>query len=206
MMGRMYGTLGAVGVGLFALTVVALHVPDPDLSVIDEPISMYSLGEYSWLSQAGTAAMGLGLSGVALGLRATLEPGKRVTASWVLMLIGGLGFVISALFVTDPTGSDEATTSGMLHDIGGYLSMLSVLVSVWMLRGVFSRDPVYQSFARVQMWFAGLVTASIVALLAFGEGRLGLMQRIFVVTVVVWLLVLAVRIRQTHTLEPAAAA
>ena len=80
---------------------------------------------------------------------------------------------------------------------------ISVLISVWMLRGVFSRDAVYRSFARIQTWFAGLVTASMVALLALGEGRLGLMQRVFVAAVVVWLLVLAVRIRRTPT--PAAA-
>lgn len=200
---RTYGTMGVVGVGLFALTVVALHILDPDLSVIDEPISVYSLGEYGWLSQLGTIAMGLGLIAIALGLRETLVSGKRVTASWVLVLIAGLGFIISGLFVTDPTGAIESTTSGTLHDLGGYLSMLSVLITVWMLRGVFSRDAVYQHFARTQMWFAVLVTASMVALLTFGEGQLGLMQRVFVVAVVVWLLVLAVRIRRTHTPAPA---
>lgn len=206
MTGRQYGAVGVVGVGLFALTVVALHILDPDLSVIDEPISMYSLGEYGWLSQVGTIAMGLGLIGIALGLRKTLASGKRVTASWVLILIGGLGFIISGVFVTDPTGTTEYTTSGTLHDLGGYLSMLSVLISVWMLRGVFSRDAVYQHFARPQRWFAGLVTASMVALLTLGEGQLGLIQRVFVVAVVVWLLVLAVRIRRTYTPAPATVA
>jgi hypothetical protein len=197
MTARKYGTVGVVGVLVYALSVVALHILDNDLSVADEPITMYSLGEYGWLSQAGTIAMGLGLIGIALGLRATLMPGKRVTASWVLMLIGGLGFIISGLFVPDPAGTTEPTTSGTLHDVGGYLSMLSVLVLVWMLRGVFSRDAVYRSFANIQMWFAVLVTASMVAFLALGEQQLGLMQRIFVVVVVVWLLVLANRTRQT---------
>ena len=199
MTARGYGTAGVVGVGLFALTVVALHILDPDLSVIDEPISVYSLGEYGWLSQVGTIAMGLGLIGIALGLRETLVSGKRVTASWVLVLIAGLGFIISGLFVTDPTGAIESTTSGTLHDLGGYISLLGVVITVWMLQGVFSRDAVYQHFARTQLWFAVLVTASMVALLTLGEGQLGLMQRPFVVAVVVWLLVLAVRIRRTHT-------
>lgn len=205
MTARRYGTVGVVGVGLFALTVGALHILDPDLSVIDEPISVYSLGEYGWLSQVGTIAMGLGLIGIALGLRETLVSGKRVTASWVLVLIAGLGFIISGLFVTDPTGAIESTTSGTFHELGGYLSMLSVLITVWMLRGVFSRDALYQHFARTQMWFAVLVTASMVALLTLGEGQLGLMQRVFVFAVVVWLLVLAVRIRRTHTPAPATA-
>jgi len=203
MTNKQYGTLGLVGVGTFVLALIALHVLDPDLSVIDEPISVYSLGEYGWLSQSGTVAMGLGMIGIALGLRATLVSGKRVTASWVLILIGGLGFIISGLFVTDPTGATESTTAGSLHDLGGYLSMLSVLISVWMLRGVFSRNDGYRHFARTQMWFAVLVTASMVALLALGEGQLGLMQRVFVVVVVLWLLVLAVRIQRTDTPAPA---
>jgi hypothetical protein len=204
--GRQYGTVGVVGVVVFALSVVALHILDTDVSVVNEPISIYSLGEYGWLSQAGTIAMGVGLIGIALGLRGTLMPGKRVTASWALMLIGGLGFIISGLFVPDPTGTTEATTSGTLHDVGGYVSMLSVLASVWMLRGVFSRDAPYRSFANIQMWFAVLVTASMVAFLALGEQQLGLMQRVFVVIVVVWLLVLGVRTRRTQAPVAAASA
>jgi hypothetical protein len=205
MASRTSATLGVVGVGLFALSVAVLHILDPDVSVVEEPISMYSLGEYGWLSRAGTIAMGLGLVGIALGLRATLVAGTRVNASWVLVLVGGLGFFVSGLFATDPTGTTERTTGGTLHDIGGLVSMLSVLISVWMLRGVFSRDPRYQSFAATQLWIAGVVTASMAALLALGETQLGLMQRVFVVAVVSWLLALGIEVRRTQALVRTAA-
>ncbi len=206
MNGKQYATVGVVGVGLFALTLVALHILDPDLSVTNNYISEYAFGEYGWLEQLGNIAMGLGVIGIALGLKQTLEPGKRVTASWILMLVGGLGFIVSGLFVTNPIGATESTTSGTLHDLGGSLSLLSVLISVWMLRGVFSRDDTYQHFARTQMWLAVLVTTATAALVAFGERQPGLVQRAFVVVVVVWLLVLALRVRQTDTLAPATTA
>lgn len=191
--------MGVVGVGLFGLALVALHALDPGLSVTDEYISTYALGEWGWLEQAGNVAVGIGVVGIALGLRQTLAAGPRVTASWILLLIGALGFMISGLFVTDPTAAVEPTTSGALHELGGYLSLLSVVFSVWVLRAVFARSDSYRRFARAQTWFAVVITASIAALLAFGEALPGLMQRIFVVAVVAWLLAVAGAIRRAGT-------
>jgi hypothetical protein len=44
--GRQYGTIGFAGVGLLVVTLVALHFLDPDLSVVDEYMSVYALGDY----------------------------------------------------------------------------------------------------------------------------------------------------------------
>lgn len=205
MSAKQYGILGIVGVASYLAANLALHILDPDLSIVETTISEYALGDYDWLSQGGTIAMGVGVAAVALGLRATLSPGKRVTAAWVLLLICGLGFIISGIFITDPAGTTEATTSGTLHELAGTVSMLTVLVSVWILRGVFTRDAAYRSFAVVQMWFAIAVTGAMALLLALGEDRLGLSQRILVVAVASWLLVLALRIQTTQTPTPASA-
>jgi hypothetical protein len=47
---RKYGTIGIFGVGVFLLANAALHLLDPDLSVIDTVINDYALGDYGWIS------------------------------------------------------------------------------------------------------------------------------------------------------------
>jgi hypothetical protein len=193
---RQYRAAGVMGAGVFAVALIALHILDSDQSVVEEYLSVYALGDYGWLSRAANLAMGLGLIAVALGLRATLTEGKRVAASWILILAAGVGFIISGIFNTDPTNTVESTTGGALHDLGGYISMLSIMIATWLLRGVFKRDVNYSDLYRTQTCFALLMTSALVTLMTF-ESILGLTQRVFVAVVVTWLVILAINIRST---------
>jgi hypothetical protein len=210
MTGRQYGIIGFAGVGFLVVTLVALHFLDPDLSVVDEYMSVYALGDYGWLLRIGEFAAGLGTIAIALGLRMMLASGKRVTASWVLMMIAGLGFLVGAVFVTDPTGAYEAglaTISGAVHDLAGLVQSLSLLIASWILRGVFVRDDGYEHFARTQLWFAVLLTVTfLIQLVAPAFGAVGVTQRVFIVVILTWLLVLAANIhgarKSTRESEP----
>lgn len=89
MSARQYGTIGIVGVSAFLLVNVALHFLDPDLSVVDAVLSDYALGDYGWLSRAWRFRGSGGPGSRSLWTRSTLAPGKRVAASWVLILLAG---------------------------------------------------------------------------------------------------------------------
>jgi hypothetical protein len=193
---KQYGTIGVIGVGLFVLALIGLHILDSDLSVVDEYVSVYALGDHNWVSRAADLAMGLGIIAIALGLRKTLARGKRVTASWVLVLVAGFGFIVSGIFNTDPTDTTDATISGAIHDLGGYISMLSLMIATWLLRGVFKRDEEYSAMSRTQTRFAVLMTGALAAFIAF-EAILGLTQRLLIAVVATWLITLAINIRQT---------
>ena len=208
MTGRQYGTLGLAGVGFFVLALLALPFLDPELSLVDEYISVYGRGDYGWLLRTGMVVGGLGTIAIGLGLRRTLAPGKRVRASWVLIVINGLGFIAAGLFVTDPTGAYEAgttTLSGTIHDLAGFIGFLSLLIATWMLRGVFARDAAYQHLAGMALWFAVALTVTFL-LLFFGTaaiGLIGVVQRVFVAVALIWLLVLAATIRRVDTASEA---
>jgi len=194
---RQYGTIGIVGVSVFLLVNVALHFLDPDLSVVDAVLSDYALGDYGWLSRAADFAAAVGLIAIALGLRSTLAPGKRVSASWVLILLAGFGFIVSGLFDTDGTEATEFTTTGTLHIVGSMVSILGLIVTAWLLRGVFSRDDGYRHLSRTQLWFAILISVAAVALILLSGTADGLAQRALVIVMVTWWLVLAVNVRQS---------
>jgi hypothetical protein len=71
---RLYGTIGIVGVGGWVLANLLLHVLVPELSVVNNTLSEYALGDFGWLKRAAEFANGVGLVAIALGLRATLAP------------------------------------------------------------------------------------------------------------------------------------
>jgi hypothetical protein len=193
---RQYGTLGLAGVGAFVVAMIALHFLDPDLSVMDKAMSEYALGRYGWLERAAEVGLGVGSIGVALGLRQTLAAGKRATASWVLILIAGLDGILSGLFPTDPEGAAETTTAGTIHGTASFVTLLSLLIAPWLLRGAFTRDARYRRLARAQLWFAILMSVSAGSLFLLYQGPAGLLQRLFVVVGVSWLVFLAVNLRQ----------
>jgi hypothetical membrane protein len=202
--GRQYGTLGLAGVGFFVLALLALPFLDPDLSLVHEYISVYGRGDYGLLLRIGMVVGGLGTIAIGLGLRRTVAPAKRVTTSWFLIVITGLGFIAAGLFVTDPTGAYEAgttTLSGTIHDLAGLIGFLSLVISTWMLRGVFARDAAYKHLAGAAMWFALVLTVAFLLLwfVAPAWGLIGVVQRVYVAAVLLWLLVLAANIRRTAT-------
>jgi hypothetical protein len=190
-----YGTIGLLGVGVFVVAIVALHVLQPELSVVDEYMSVYALGAYGWLLQIGAIALGLAIIVVALGLRRTLAAGRRATAAWLALVIAGLGFVAAGVFVTDPTGTTDYTLSGAIHDLAGFLSLLSLVTAAWLLWGAFSRTDGYQHLARTQLLLAGVLTIVVVTLLA-GLLPVGIAQRTFYIVLVGWMFVLAVSVRR----------
>lgn len=203
MTGRQYGTTGLFGVGFFALSLVLLHLLDTEVDVVDEHLSSYALGDYGWLSIVGHVAAGIGTIAIALGLRATLSPGKAVTPSWMFLLIGGFGFLLLAVFMTDRPGGDETTMTGVVHDIVGYVQIISFLTSAWLLRDAFARDTVYEHLARFELWSAALITICFVLVLVSFNGPIGLVQRIFSVVILGWLLVLGANVRREDSLPGA---
>lgn len=197
MTGKQFGTVAVVGAGGYLLATVALHFLDTSLSVTGAYVSDYALGDYGWLSRASDFSAAVGLMAIALGLRATLVSGKRVTPSWVLIFLGGLGFVVSGLFATDGVDATEMTVSGVLHAVGGMVSILGLVVTAWMLRGVFSRDAAFGYLGRAQSWFAVALTVTAVA--SIGVPPVGVSQRVFIAAMVTWWLALGVSLRRSGT-------
>jgi hypothetical protein len=196
MTARQYGTIGIVGVTGWVLANLLLHVLDPGLSVMNTTTSEYALGDYGWLKRAAEFSNAVGLVAIALGLRATLAPGKRVTASWVLMLVIGISFFLDVVFVTDAMGSDEVTLSGGIHLLSFLVAIISLTTVVWMLRGVFARDDRWRHFQRAQHWFAVVFSVVVVGNIALVETAPGLAQRVMIVVTASWWLALAVNIRR----------
>ncbi|MDX1659096.1 MAG: DUF998 domain-containing protein [Nitriliruptorales bacterium] len=204
MSARQLGVVGMIGAGWFIVSVLILNVIDTEYSRINDFMSDYANGEYGWLMQSAFLGAGIGAIATAGGLRKSLEPGKRVTASIVLLLVAGLGYLL-AIAKTDPSDATEFTTAGILHVVGSLLIFFSLLIAVWFLRGVFDRDPSWNHLATTQMWFATAYTVTMVV--SFGtpmDGPVGLTQRIFVPVMMAWWIFIAWNIRRLDSTSQAA--
>ncbi len=197
MSARQLGTVGMAGVSFWVIAVIALHFLDSELSAVDTYVSDYALGEYGWLMRAAFIGVGIGTIAIGWGLRITLTPGKRVTASVVLVLVAGIGFILGGVFNTDPTGETDLTAAGTIHLVSALVLFLCLVISAWMLRGVFKRDESWEPLSITALLFAIALTATfLVSFLTGEDGPVGLTQRIFAPVIMIWLFILGWNIRR----------
>jgi len=195
MAGRYLGIMAILGVAYFVAAGVALHFLDSALDPAVVFMSDYALGPYGWLMRSAFVALGFGILACGLGLQSTLTRGKRVTPAVVLVIVAGVGILAAGAFNTDPYNAVEGTTLGTLHAVGSLLAFLSLIISAWLLRGVFSRDARWQGFSTATLGFAIAMTATFIFMSASVVGA-GLGQRIFVVAIMSWLALLAWQVYQ----------
>ena len=168
--------------------VFLLIQPDRPLSDAD---SLYALGRLGWLWRAGAIVTGLGIMILACGMSRSLAMGKRVRLAVTTMFVGGLAVAGTGVFPTDPPLDDGTigyTTSGVLHFVFGLLGFLSLLVVVFVLKGVFKRDPRWTQAARSTTWLAWWLLAGVVALFVLPEQSMaaGVTQRLVFIPEAVW--------------------
>ncbi len=158
MSGKQLGTVAMVGVLPWVIAVISLHFLDSELNAADNYVSDYALGEYGWPMRAAFIVVGFAAIAIGWGLRATLAPGKRVTASVVFVCLAGIGFVLTGIFNTDPTGDTDLTAAGTGHVPSALVLFLCVIFSAWTLRGVFKRDKAWEPLSTTALVFAIALT------------------------------------------------
>ena len=145
------------GAVAFLVLLTALHFLKPEIDPSWRFISEYSIGDYGWLMVL--AFLSLALSCVAL-VAAIWQDARTIGGriGLILLLITAVGFLIAAIFTSDPlTATEDArTTHGKLHELGATLDLLpfaAVLVSWSMGR----RNPAWYSAKRLLLWTTVLV-------------------------------------------------
>lgn len=200
------GVTGVTGVVSFAVAFGAMHFIQPDLDPIESWGSHYAFGRGGWVMRLGFILAGMGTLSLTLGLRKSMAAGKRKGLSTVLMGLVGVGFVGSGLFNADPIledGTTAYTTEGSLHVLAGMILFISLIVASFVLVGVFARDPRWHPSARTARAFAWSTLIGLVATITASEvtvpgsgGITGLVQRVFVATVLTWLVILGWRVHR----------
>jgi hypothetical protein len=185
-------------VGQVSLMASALLLPlVSEYSLVGDTMSELVLGRYGWVQTAAFVAAGIGTLALAYAIREMTRGtwGSRVGS--LLVGVYGVGALLVAVFPTDRVDRPEdiwaQSTTGLIHVAVSLVSFVVMVIAMFVLTRTFLLDARWQSFSR---WMVLFPTAALSLLIAQSSGPwAGIMQRLLVGVIAVWIVVIALKIR-----------
>lgn len=168
-----------------------------EFSLISDHISELVLGSYGFVQTAAFVISGLTTLGLAFAIRKfTIRLWPSLIGS-ILVGIYGIGGILAAIFPTDRVDSaaDLETLSkvGAIHVGVAIIAILSMVVGMFILTWNFRRQVNWQPFI---VGFVLCSGSTLALFFAQTQGHLaGLMQRLLITAISLWLILVAVRVR-----------
>ena len=188
-------TIAIVGITYFLIAVVALHFLRPEYDPVSRFVSEYAVGPYGFLMTSAFFGLSLGSLALVIGLYQGVPRSGRSWIGLVLLGIWGVAILIAGIFPTALKGAPE-TTSDNIHALASLVSFLSLIPATILLSRRFKQDEKWRPFHRLALILSLVVLATFIGLfLTFETEFVGLSQRIFIVTFLIWLLLTAARLR-----------
>ena len=200
--------LTIVGIADYLLNLTALHFLRPDVNPVAEPISTYgAVGSYGFLFITALLGSGLGALALAFGLYLGMVLSARAYIGLLLLGLYGVSELLAGLFPMD-VGA-EATLNGTIHNIVGNLAFFGFPLGVILLSLAMGKHERWRSLRGTALAasFAVVLTV-ILTMVGSNIGLFGVTQRLANFTALVWMLLVAIRLRSVggtrreHTAEP----
>jgi len=202
--------LGFFGQTIFVVAVALLPFFHPGYSSVNDPISFLLLGPYGLVLTGALLAAGLGSLALAVGIRRTTRGVRGSLLGSVSIGLWAVGLALAGVIPTDAEGRPTQGAT-FFHGAVGTLAFVFGLAGVLLLSGVFAREARWASFYPLSLAlgfaaFVGLtelmtVQVGLVSLieavspLSRSFYGLGIVQRVFVGTVILWMILAAARLR-----------
>jgi hypothetical membrane protein len=187
--------LALVGIAVKFLTVAALHFLRPDVNPVLEPISNYGVGPYGFLFTVADIGSILAAFALVFGLYLGIGPPGRSYVGLFFLGLYGISELLAGIFPIDVAG--EATTAGTVHTIVGNISFFCFPIAAILLSLRMGKDEQWRSLRRPALALSIVVVLTVILTIAgFNLGiGFGMTQRLANVAVLVWMLVVALRLR-----------
>ena len=187
--------LALVGIAVKFLTIAAFHFLRPDVNPVLEPISNYGVGSYGFLLTVADIGSILATFALVFGLYLGIWPPGRSYVGLFLLGLCGVSELLAGIFPIDIGG--EATTAGTIHNIVGNISFFCFPIAAILLSLRMGKDEQWRSLRRPALALSIVVVLTVILTIAgFNLGiGFGVTQRVANVTVLVWMLVVALHLR-----------
>ena len=199
---RRSSTIAMIGFMVFLSVLFVMHFIHPEYTFSDHFMSEYANGEYGWLLNFAFVGNLIGSIALIIAVYRAYPPPYRSIVSLVFYGIATLA-ILTNFFPIDPTGK-SITVSGTIHNLGGFFGGMAGLVfflihsirlhSFGVLRG-FYRILLYLAISGPILFIAVMIAA------AYMDPIVGIVQRIYVLVLMFWLIIAANGIR-TRALIP----
>lgn len=187
---------------LFVVLVTLLHFVRPDLPPRTHVLSEYALGAKGWLMEIAFFTLGGAFTALLLALKSQLSSWRGRLGAFGLTL-ATLGAFMGGLFPMDPIGTpmDQQSTTAQLHNLAFMLGGPGVLLAITFINWRLAKLDSWKS-ARPMLigtaLFAWLMdigfSYSMYLLMGNPQGSdagIGIWNRLFVLSWVVWVMLLA---------------
>jgi hypothetical protein len=195
---RLSAWAGIIGPALFVAVFTIEGWLRPGYDAFSTYVSALSLGPRGWIQIANFIVLGVLLLVFTRGIAFEFQTGKASRGGPILLTIIAILFIISGLFVMDPTGTplDQATIHGTIHGLAGGIIFILMPICCFVFLRCFRVDPKWQA---LQWWTLalGVIVAAAVLLLTISSKTpdianaftdwLGLIQRTIIVPYMLWL-------------------
>ena len=181
----------------FVVLVAVLHGVHADLVPRAHVLSEYALGPTGWLMALAFFALAASFSALLVALWTSL-PGWRGALGRTTLAIAAIGAAMGGLFPMDPIGTppDQASTSAQLHNVAFMLGGPGMLAAITFVNWALGRQPAWRGARRMLLITGALACLAMVALFVAvsmlmgdpqgGDRAIGLLNRLLVVSWVVW--------------------
>ena len=189
-------SLAAVVLALVCFgAVMSLHVVRADLDPLRRVMSEYANGAHGVMMTVAFYAFGLACIALSVRLRREMAPTRTFRLVLALLVIAGAGLVLSGVFEVGRALVPD-TIEESVHSIGSITAFLSLIAAMLLFSFVAREFDDWRSFTLVS-WPLALVAATAAALspVVTGPSGAGIVQRVLGGSVLLWLLLVARRIR-----------
>jgi hypothetical membrane protein len=186
------GMLGPVLVTSGDLT-AALNTPN--YSLVHNSISSLALTTIGWLQTIGFLALGLLVEIFTAGLLFNIKRSQWFHLGIAIFVFFGFGMLLIGAFNTDPVGTTH-TIKGTIHGIAASTDFSLFAVALLALAPSLKWDPNWRPLYRYSLATSILAVLLGVTLRFFkdGSGLFGLVERILVANMVLWVEVAAINL------------
>lgn len=181
----------------FSIAIAWLLPLVSEYTLIGDNISELAIGRYGYLQTAAFVAAGVGSLAVAVGVVQNTRGSWDSRLGSGLVGLWGVCTILVAMFPTDridsPADLESLMTVSIIHNGIALVSFISAIAGMFVLSWTFKRDTRWRALWPVCL---ALAFAALISIFLQDQGPwVGLYQRIFVGTITLWLIVVALRLR-----------
>jgi len=197
---KLMATVAIVGWAFFAAIALLLPLVS-EYSLTADHISELAIGRYGYLQIVAFFAAGFGTLALAWAVREATNGSWGSRLGSALVGLYGVGMFLTGIFPTDEVDLagrvvGSPTIAGTAHGVVSLLGFLLGLAGVFVLSRTFKRDARWRA---VWPWSLALAFVMLVGFIVLAQSAgtpwIGLIQRIFNGTIILWLVLVALRIR-----------
>jgi hypothetical protein len=186
---------GMAGPLVLAITDFTAAIISPGYSLIENSISSLALTSLGWMQTIGFLAIGLLVEIFTAGLLYNVKKSRGFHLGIALLVFFGFAMLLIGAFRTDPAGAEQ-TIEGRIHGLTATAAFWTFPAAILAMTPSIKNDPAWKNIFPYTIVTAVLAIALVITigLLPDETSRFGLLERILVANMIIWVEVAAIKL------------